>query len=225
MKGLANFWLAGVVTGYFPAISDWKMWKNVASQKLSSFLFTPLHDNGHNSCSSWANWKISLPKPIYYSRAICWYPQITRGHVSRAWKHISNFLNFDMKKLKKPDFFDLTVNEVFEYTILAFRKHMSLLQRNFLLCFLLNLEKCQKMLLHKNFQIFYLHPSTKMAKTPVLVEQIEKFHCLNLSTTQGLSADTLRLHVATCHVPENVSQSFSNLTWKNSKNLSSSTPS
>ena len=75
-----------------------------------------------------------------------------------------------------------------------------------------NLEKCGKMLLHKNFQIFYLHPSTKMAITPVLVEQIEKFQCLNLSTTQGLSAGTLRLHVATCHVPENVSQSFSTLT-------------
>ena len=57
-----------------------------------------------------------------------------------------------------------------------------------------------------------------MAVTPVLVEQIEKFHCLNLSTTQGLSAGTLRLHVATCHVPENVSQSFSTLTWNNSKN-------
>ena len=80
------------------------------------------------------------------------------------------------------------------------------------------LKKCGKMLLHKNFQIFYLHPSTKMAITPVLVEQIEKFHFLKVSTTQGLSAGTLRLHVATCHVPENVSQSFSTLTWNNSKN-------
>ena len=110
------------------------MWKNVASQKLPNFLFIPLHKNGHNSGSSWANWKISLPKHIYYSRAICWYPQITRGHVSRAWKRVSKFLNFDMKKLKKPDFFDLTVNEVFKYTLLAFRKHMSLLRRNFLHC-------------------------------------------------------------------------------------------
>ena len=108
------------------------MSKNVASQKLPNFLFTPLHENGQNSCSSWANWEISLPKPIYYSRAICWYPQITRGHVSRAWKRVSKFLKFDMKKLKKP---------VFKYTILAFRKHMSLLWRNFLLC-LSSVGKC-----------------------------------------------------------------------------------
>ena len=33
------------------------------------------------------------------------------------------------------------------------------------------MEKC---CFPKNFQIFYLHPSTKMAITPVLVEQIEK---------------------------------------------------
>ena len=117
------------------------MWKNVASQKLPNFLFTPLHENGHNSCSSWANWKISLPKPIYYSRAICWYPQITRGHVSRAWKRVSKFLNFDMEKLKKPEFFDLTANEVFKYTLLAFRKHMSPLRRNFLHC-LSSVGKC-----------------------------------------------------------------------------------
>ena len=51
-----------------------------------------------------------------------------------------------------------------------------------------------------------------MAVTPVLFEQIEKFHCLKLSTTQGLSTGTL-----TCHVPENVSQSFSTLTKNNSK--------
>ena len=57
-----------------------------------------------------------------------------------------------------------------------------------------------------------------MTVTPVLFEQIEKFHCLNPSSTQGLSTGTLRLHVATCHVPENVSQSFSTLTQNNSKN-------
>ena len=119
------------------------MWKNVASQKLPNFLFTPLHENGHNFCSSWANWKISLPKSIYYSRAICWYPQITRGHVSHAWKRVSKFLNFDMKKLKKPDFFDLTVNEVFKYTLLAFRKHRSLFWSNFLNC-LNSVGKCAK---------------------------------------------------------------------------------
>ena len=64
------------------------------------------------------------------------------------------------------------------------------------------------MLLLKNFENSYLYPSTKMAITPVLFEQIEKFHCLNISTTQGLSAGNLRLHVATCHVPENVPQSY-----------------
>ena len=119
------------------------MWKNFASRKLPNFLFTPLHENGHNSCSSWANWKISLPKHIYYSRAIYRYPQITRGHVSRAWKRVSKFLNFDMKKLKKPEFFDLTVNEVFKYTLLAFRKHMLPLRRNFLHC-LSSVGKCVK---------------------------------------------------------------------------------
>ena len=46
-----------------------------------------------------------------------------------------------MKKLKKPDFFDLTVNEVFKYTLLAFRKHMSLLRGNFLHC-LSSVGKC-----------------------------------------------------------------------------------
>ena len=51
-----------------------------------------------------------------------------------------------------------------------------------------------------------------MAVTPVPIEQIEKFHRLKLSTSQGLSTGTLRLHVATCHVPENVSQSFPILT-------------
>ena len=63
------------------------------------------------------------------------------------------------------------------------------------------------------FQHFLrLYPFTKVAVTPVLLEQIEKFQCLKVSTPQGLSAGTLRLHVATCHVPENVSQSFSTLT-------------
>ena len=36
--------------------------------------------------------------------------------------------------------------------------------------------------------------------------------CDTITTTKGLSTGTLRLHVATCHVPENVSQSFSTLT-------------
>ena len=51
-----------------------------------------------------------------------------------------------------------------------------------------------------------------MTITPLFLEQIEKFQCLKVSTTQGLAAATLRVHVATCHVPENVSQSFSTLT-------------
>ena len=68
------------------------------------------------------------------------------------------------------------------------------------------------MLLPQNFKKIYLHPSTKMAITPVLFEQIEKFHCLKLSTTQGLPTGILRLQVVTCHVPENVSQSFLTLT-------------
>ena len=55
-------------------------------------------------------------------------------------------------------------------------------------------------------------PLTKMTITPLFFEQIEKFQCLKVSTTQGLATGTLRLHVATCHVPENVSQSFSTLT-------------
>ena len=45
-----------------------------------------------------------------------------------------------MKKLKKPDLFDLTVNEVFKYT-LAFRKYVSLLWGNFLHC-LSSVGKC-----------------------------------------------------------------------------------
>ena len=50
-----------------------------------------------------------------------------------------------------------------------------------------------------------LYPSTKLAITPMFFEQIEKFQCLTLSTTQGLSTGTLRFHVArvtcpqTCH--------------------------
>ena len=77
--------------------------------KTSKFsIYTPLR-KGHNSCSSWANWKISLPKSIYYSRAIYWYPQITRGHVSRDWKRVSKFLNFDMRKLQKPNLFNIII--------------------------------------------------------------------------------------------------------------------
>ena len=44
--------------------------------------------------------------------------------------------------------------------------------------------------------------------THLFFEQIEKFQCLKVSTTQGLAPGTLRLHLATCHVPENVPQSY-----------------
>ena len=44
-----------------------------------------------------------------------------------------------------------------------------------------------------------------MAITPTLVEQIEKFQCLKLSTAQGQAHGTLRRHVARVHVPKNVS--------------------
>ena len=62
---------------------------------------------------------------------------------------------------------------------------------------------------------YFLKTSKKciyMAIIPVLFEQVEKFHCLKLSTTQGLSTGILRLHVSMCHMPENMSQSFSTLT-------------
>ena len=44
-----------------------------------------------------------------------------------------------------------------------------------------------------------LYPSTKLAITPMFFEQIEKFQCLTLSTTQGLSTGTLRFHVSRAH--------------------------
>ena len=50
-------------------------------------------------------------------------------------------------------------------------------------------------------------PLTKMTITPLFLEQIEKFQCLKVSTTQGLAPGTLT-YVATCHVPENVDQSY-----------------
>ena len=49
---------------------------------------------------------------------------------------------------------------------------------------------------------------TKMTITPLFFEQIEKFQSLKISTTQGLAPGTLRLHMATCHVHENVAQSY-----------------
>ena len=83
---------------------------------------------------------------------------VTCGHVSRDLKRVSRFLNFDMRKLEKPDFFDLMVNEVFKYTLLAFRKHMSLLRRNFLHC-LSSVGKCD----------YVSHISTKDKSTLYIV--------------------------------------------------------
>ena len=47
-----------------------------------------------------------------------------------------------------------------------------------------------------------IYPSTKMAITPLLVDQIEKFQCLELSTAQGLSTGVLRSHVAHVTCPQ-----------------------
>ena len=41
-----------------------------------------------------------------------------------------------------------------------------------------------------------------MAITPLLVDQIEKFQCLELSTAQGLSPGVLRFHVAHVTCPQ-----------------------
>ena len=41
-----------------------------------------------------------------------------------------------------------------------------------------------------------------MAITPLIVDQIEKFQCLELSTGQGLSTGVLRSHVAHVTCPQ-----------------------
>ena len=41
-----------------------------------------------------------------------------------------------------------------------------------------------------------------MAITPLIVDQIEKFQCLELSTAQGLSPGVLRSHVAHVTCPQ-----------------------
>ena len=41
-----------------------------------------------------------------------------------------------------------------------------------------------------------------MAVTPMFFDQIEKFQCLKLSTTQGIFSGTPRLHVARVKCPE-----------------------
>ena len=64
-----------------------------------------------------------------------------------------------------------------------------------------NFKKIDEKFVH----IFGLLPSFEMAITPTLIEQIEKFQCLKLSTAQGPAHGTLRRHVARVHVPKNVS--------------------
>ena len=47
-----------------------------------------------------------------------------------------------------------------------------------------------------------LYPSIQMTITPMFFEQIEKFQCLKVSTTQGLSYGTIRIHVARGTCPQ-----------------------
>ena len=47
-----------------------------------------------------------------------------------------------------------------------------------------------------------LYPSMKMAITLLIVDQIEKFQCLELSTAQGPSPGVLRFHVAHVTCPQ-----------------------
>ncbi len=62
--------------------------------------------------------------------------------------------------------------------------------------------------------LLWLYPSTKMAITPMFFEQIEKFQCLKLSTTQGPAHGTLRRRV-TC--PETCLKVFQLLGKKSPK--------
>ena len=77
-----------------------------------------------------------MPNIINYSRAIYRCPQNTRATCPQTC--------LEVQKVQKPDLFDLTVKEVLLYTILAFRKHMSLLWANFLHC-LSSVGKCVTM--------------------------------------------------------------------------------
>ena len=47
-----------------------------------------------------------------------------------------------------------------------------------------------------------IYPSTKMAITPLLVDQIEKFQCLELSTAPKLSPGIFRCHMACVTCPQ-----------------------
>ena len=67
------------------------------------------------------------------------------------------------------------------------------------------------------FGFFWLYPSTKMAITPLLVDQIEKFQCLELSTAPKLSSGNFRSHVACVTCPEMWLEVSELYKWINSK--------
>ena len=74
-----------------------------------------------------------------------------------------------------------------------------------------------KNLLFSKFK--WLYPSTKMPITPMFFKQIEKFQCLNTSTTQGLSTGIIRMHVTRVTCPQTCLE-VSQLFWsKKSKHL------
>ena len=55
---------------------------------------------------------------------------------------------------------------------------------------------------YATFGFFLLYPPTKMVITPLLVDQIEKFQCLELSIAPKLSPGIFRSHVARVTCPE-----------------------
>ena len=58
----------------------------------------------------------------------------------------------------------------------------------------------------------------KFQKSGEIILDLSQFWDTCWLITQGLSTGILRLHVAKCHMPEKVSQSYSTLTWNNFKN-------
>ena len=66
-------------------------------------------------------------------------------------------------------------------------------------------------------KFLWLYPSTKMAVSPMFFEQIEKFQCLKLSTTQGPAHGTLSRHVARVTCPETCLKVFQLLGQKSPK--------
>ena len=90
--------------------------------------------------------------------------------MARVHKRVLKLVNFEVQKVQKPDCFDLMVNEVFLYTILAFRKHMSLLWVNLLHC-LSSVEKCVYVieLLHSSGSI---DDSLECPQSPVVLGDV-----------------------------------------------------